>query len=144
MNIPKENIIRKDEIYNINENNVTKKENINNNFPILIKQNKEGAYYDFAIIIKTKNEEIYGILIQVVLNKSKSYITNVFSYTIMNYDILINGLKKLTSQNITHLSLLFIFDKEKQDNLCKKLNEYENQIHNETDNNKLSKLKKQK
>ena len=64
MNIPKENIIRKDEIYNINENNVTKKENINNNFPILIKQNKEGAYYDFVIIIKIKDEEIYyGILI---------------------------------------------------------------------------------
>ena len=62
----------------------------------------------------------------------------------MNYDTLINGLKQLTGQNITHLSLLFIFDKEKQDSLCKKLNEYENQIHNETDNNKLSILKKQK
>ncbi len=62
----------------------------------------------------------------------------------MNYDSLINGLKKLTCQNITNLSLLFIFDKEKQDSLCKKLNEYENQILNETDNNKLSKLKKQK
>ena len=61
------------------------------------------------------------------------------SYTIMNYDTLINGLKQLTGQNIKHLSLLFIFDKEKQDNLCKKLNEYENQIFNETDNNKLSK-----
>ena len=40
-----------------------KKENINNNFPILIKQNKEGAYYDFVIIIKIKDEEMYGILI---------------------------------------------------------------------------------
>ena len=66
----------------------------------------------------------------------------MFSYTIMNYDTLINGLKQLTGQNITNLSLLFIFDKEKQDNLCKKLNEYENQIFNETDNNKLSILKK--
>ena len=66
----------------------------------------------------------------------------MFSYTIMNYDTLINGLKQLTGQNIKHLSLLFIFDKEKQDNLCKKLNEYENQILNETDNNKLSILKK--
>ena len=144
MNIPKENIIRKDEIYNINENNVIKKENINNNFPILIKQNKEGAYYDFAIIIKTKDEEIYGILIQVGINKNKSYIANVFSYTIMNYDTLINGLKKLTGQNITNLSLLFIFDKEKQDNLCKKLNEYEKEIFDEKDNNKLPKFKKQK
>ena len=62
----------------------------------------------------------------------------------MNYDTLINGLKKLTSQNITHLSLLFIFDKEKQDSLCKKLNEYKKEIFDETDNNKLSKLKKQK
>ena len=144
MNIPKENIIRKDEIYNINENNVEKKENINSNFPILIKQNKEGAYYDFVIIIKVKDEEIYGILIQVGINKKKSYIANVFSYTIMNYDNLINGLKKLTGQNITNLCLLFIFDKEKQDSLCEKLKEYEDRILNETDNNKLSKLKKQK
>ena len=60
----------------------------------------------------------------------------------MNYDTLINGLKKLTGQNITNLSLLFIFDKEKQDNLCEKLNECKNKILNETDNNKLSILKK--
>ena len=125
-------------------NNVEKKENINNNYPILIKQNKEGAYYDFVIIIKIKDEEIYGILIQVGLNKTKSYIANVFSYTIMNYDNLINGLKKLTGQNITNLSLLFIFNKEKQDSLYTKLNEYENKIINETDNNNLLKLKKQK
>ena len=62
----------------------------------------------------------------------------------MNYDNLINGLKKLTGQNITNLSLLFIFNKEKQDSLYTKLNEYENKIINETDNNNLLKLKKQK
>ena len=52
MYIPKENIIRIDEIYNINENNIEKKENIKDNYPILIKKNKKSAYYFFLIIIE--------------------------------------------------------------------------------------------
>ena len=120
MFIPNENIIKVEEIYNINENNIDKKENIIDNCPILIKQNKEGAYYDFALIIE-KDKKIYGILIQVGLNKKKTDISTIFSYTSLNYETLIKGLNKLIGKNIDFLSLLFIFNKEKQDNLLKQL-----------------------
>ena len=120
MFIPNENIIKVEEIYNINENNIDKKENIIDNSPILIKQNKEGAYYDFALIIE-KDKKIYGILIQVGLNKKRTDISTIFSYTSLNYETLIKGLNKLIGKNIDFLSLLFIFNKEKQDNLLKQL-----------------------
>ena len=120
MFIPNENIIKVEEIYNINENNIDKKENIIDNCPILIKQNKEGAYYDFTLIIE-KDKKIYGILIQVGLNKKKTDISTIFSYTSLNYETLIKGLNKLIGKNIDFLSLLFIFNKEKQDNLLKQL-----------------------
>ena len=120
MFIPNENIIKVEEIYNINENNIDKKENIIDNCPILIKQNKEGAYYDFALIIE-KDKKIYGILIQIGLNKKKTDISTIFSYTSLNYETLIKGLNKLIGKNIDFLSLLFIFNKEKQDNLLKQL-----------------------
>ena len=141
MYIPKENIIRIDEIYNINENNIEKKENIKDNYPILIKQNKEGAYYDFVIIIE-KEKEIYGILIQVGINKKKSDISKIFLYTAMNYQTIFNGLKKLTGQNIQHLSLLFIFDKEKQDILFQNLEKYNKQLKNEIDGCMIFEIKK--
>ena len=141
MYIPKENIIRIDEIYNINENNIEKKENIKDNYPILIKQNKEGAYYDFVIIIE-KEKEIYGILIQVGINKKKSDISKIFLYTAMNYQTIFNGLKKLTGQNIQHLSLLFIFDKEKQDILFQNLEKYNKQLKNEIDGYMIFEIKK--
>ena len=120
MFIPNENIIKVEEIYNINENNIDKKENIIDNCPILIKQNKEGAYYDFALIIE-KDKKIYGILIQVGLNKKRTDISTIFSYTSLNYETLIKGLNKLIGKNIDFLSLLFIFNKEKQDNLLKQI-----------------------
>ncbi len=120
MFIPNENIIKVEEIYNINENNIDKIENIIDNSPILIKQNKEGAYYDFALIIE-KDKKIYGILIQVGLNKKRTDISTIFSYTSLNYETLIKGLNKLIGKNIDFLSLLFIFNKEKQDNLLKQL-----------------------
>ena len=64
MYIPEENIIRIDEIYNINENDLETKENIKDNYPILIKQKKEGAYYDFKILRRRVTPSIrvkYGI-----------------------------------------------------------------------------------
>ena len=140
MYIPEDNIIRIDEIYNINENDLETKENIKDNYPILIKQNKEGAYYDFALIIKNK-EEIYGLLIQVGLNKKKSEISKIFLCTTMNYDILIKGLKKLTGQKIKQLSLLFIFDKEKQDSLFLKLNKYNCQLKGIKDEYLINEIK---
>ena len=54
---------------------------------------------------------------------------------LINYENLIKGLRKLTGKNITKLSLLFIFDKEKQEYNENKLNEL---------NKLLNKLKEKK
>ena len=141
MIIPKENIIKVEEIYNLEENNIKKKENIKDNYPILIKQNKQGPYYDCALIIK-KKQDIYGILIQIGINKKKSYISNVFSYTTINYETLIKGLKKITNQDIKYLSLLFIFNKEKQDILIEKSDEYSEKLKQEKNHDTIIILKK--
>ena len=68
MYIPEENTIKIDEIYKWKD--LETKENIKDNYPILIKQKKEGSYYDFELIIKNK-EEIYRLIIQVGLYKKK-------------------------------------------------------------------------
>ena len=121
-NIPEENVLNIDKICEINEYNVNMKPGIKDNFPILIKQIKEGADFDFTMILE-KNKDIFGLLIQVGLNKKKCEISKVFINFLISYENLIKGLRKLTGKNITKLSLLFIFDKEKQEYNENKLNE---------------------
>ena len=58
-----------------------------------------------------------------------------FINLLINYENLIKGLRKLTGKNITKLSLLFIFDKEKQ--------EYNENLQDEL-NKLLNKLKEKK
>ena len=132
--IPEKNVLNIDKLCEINENNINMNFEIINNYPILIKQIKEGAYFDFGIILE-KNNEIFGLLIQVGLNKKKCEISKVFINFIINYENLIKGLSKLTGKKINKLSLLFIFDKEKQEYNEKKLNELNELI------NKLEKKK---
>jgi hypothetical protein len=128
--IPEKNVLNIDKICEINENNINMNLEIINNDPILIKQIKEGAYFDFGIILE-KNNEIFGLLIQVGLNKKKCEISKVFINFIINYENLIKGLSKLTGKKINKLSLLFIFDKEKQEyneNLLDELNKLLNKL----------------
>ena len=150
-NIPEENVLNIDKICEINEYNVNMKPGIKDNFPILIKQIKEGADFDFTMILE-KNKDIFGLLIQVGLNKKKCEISKVFINFLISYENLIKGLRKLTGKNITKLSLLFIFDKEKQEynenklnelnELIKQLKEKKNKNHNEE--SKLKDYKKAK
>ena len=60
--IPEKNVLNIDKLCEINENNINMNFEIINNYPILIKQIKEGAYFDFGIILE-KNNEIFGLLI---------------------------------------------------------------------------------
>ena len=131
--IPKENIITVEEIYNINSNNISIP--ISNTYPILIKQSKEGIHYDFAIILE-KNKEIYALIIQVGLNKKKCEISRVFIATYLKYKILINALSNLIGKIISKISLMFIFSKEKQEELIQKLDLLKNELSNKDKKNK--------
>ena len=133
-NIPNENIITVEEIYNINSNNIQTNKQISNSCPILIKQRKEGIHYDFAIILE-KNKEIYALIIQVGLNKKKCEISNVFIATYLKYKILINALSALIGKTISKISLMFIFSKEKQEELNQKLELLKNELNDKEKRN---------
>ena len=123
LEFPKENIIEVDTIFNIEKEEKIK--NILDDYPILIKQRKQGPDYDFAIVLK-KNDLNYGILIQVGLNKEKSEINNIYINSFLRYNILKDGISKITGRNINFLSLLFFFEHETQNDLLSKLKEKQN------------------
>jgi len=119
----KENIIEVDSIFNIEKEEKIK--NILDNYPILIKQRKQGQDYDFGIVLK-KNDLNYGILIQVGLNKEKSEIYNIYINSFLRYYILKDGISNVIGRNIDYLSLLFFFEHEIQNDLLSKLIEKQN------------------
>ena len=123
LEFPKENIIEVDSIFNIEKEEKIK--NILDNYPILIKQRKQGQDYDFGIVLR-KNDFNYGILIQVGLNKEKSEINNIYINSFLRYYILKDGISNVIGRNIDHLSLLFFFEHEIQNDLLSKLKEKQN------------------
>jgi hypothetical protein len=123
LEFPKENIIEVDSIFNIQKEEKIK--NILDDYPILIKQRKQGQDYDFGIVLR-KNDLNYGILIQVGLNKEKSEIYNIYINSFLRYYILKDGISNVIGRNIDYLSLLFFFEHEIQNDLLSKLIEKQN------------------
>ena len=138
LEIPSENIIKIEEICKINEDNVQVNNLINNSKPILIKQSKEGAYYDFAIILE-KNNLLYALLIKVGLNKKKCEISKVFIASLLQSEILIKALSKLIGKKISKLSLMYIFSKEKQEFLINLRNDLIEKLKNSNNENEIKK-----
>ena len=134
------NIIEVYEIYNITEKN---ENNINyGGSPILIKQKfSQGRDYDLCMIIEY-NKIIHGLYIQIGLNKQKSQICKIYNNSFNRYIELKNSLQQLTGKEINYLDIIFIFDKNQQENYYKIYNEYENSQNYENDSkNKLNQIK---
>ncbi len=134
------NIIEVYEIYNITEKN---ENNINyGGSPILIKQKfSQGRDYDLCMIIEY-NKIIHGLYIQIGLNKQKSQICKIYNNSFNKYIEVKNSLQQLTGKEINYLDIIFIFDKNQQENYYKIYNEYENSQNYENDSkNKLNQIK---
>ena len=88
------------------------------------------------------NKIIHGLYIQIGLNKQKSQICKIYNNSFNRYIELKNSLKQLTGKEINYLDIIFIFDKNQQENYYKIYNEYEKYQNYENDsNNKQNQIK---
>ena len=88
------------------------------------------------------NKIIHGLYIQIGLNKQKSQICKIYNNSFNRYIELKNSLQQLTGKEINYLDIIFIFDKNQQENYYKIYNEYENSQNYENDSkNKLNQIK---
>ena len=88
------------------------------------------------------NKIIHGLYIQICLNKQKSQICKIYNNSFNRYIELKNSLQQLTGKEINYLDIIFIFDKNQQENYYKIYNEYENSQNYENDSkNKLNQIK---
>ena len=112
--ICKENIITVNELINIENEGLINK--INNDLPILMKQL---SCYDQAIdLILIVNKK--ALFFQIGINKEKSDIDKVIS---INYNTLLKNVSKFLDIELSSYEIIFIFEKEHQEQLYKSFND---------------------
>ena len=115
--ICKENIITVNELINIKNEKIINE--IKVDLPILIKQlSGYGESIDIILIVNKK-----AIFIQIGINKEKSDIDKVKS---INYDTLLKNVSTFLDIQLNSYELVFIFEKEHQEQLYKDFNDISN------------------
>ena len=119
LNFTEENIFEIYEIYQLKSSAYKKtKKKFNNQLPILITQKfYKGQNYDFLILTPLKQKSYLAYFVQAGTNKSKTAIDTVKKDLKENETKYKDGIKKFLGIDICSNVLLFIFDKETQENL---------------------------
>ena len=124
MSIPENNLLEVKEIYEFQNSTFNKINNIINiGFPIIISQeNFLGKLYDLLVLIPKEEKGRYHYIIYMVLigtNKNKAQIENIRTDFNHNKNKYQKGIKKFVDNNITisNIELIFIFDKDTQEDL---------------------------
>lgn len=119
---PDNNKLIVDEIFNLKNNKNDIRNDLDIQYPIIIRQKIfKGKYYDLLFILKIKNK-IYAIFIQIGLNKKGNDINNYLKNLIDNEKKYKEGIKTLINHNIDEIGFLLIFDYNHQKTLLEKNN----------------------
>lgn len=119
LKFPGKNILEVDEIYDMK--NIIVNENLEDG-PILIKQSKNGAVFDFGFVFNNKNIE-YFIGVQAGLNKTAEDILD-YCLKLESFEKkIMKDISKLTKREITQFRFIIILNDETQKELKK---EYDN------------------
>ena len=119
---PESNKLKVNAIYELKDNIKDKRMNVNNSFPIIIRQTLcKAKYYDLLLILNQNNKK-YAIFIQIGLSKTGFEINPYFANLTHYYNDYKKGIENLIDHQIDSIGFMLIFDYTHQ----KKLQENNN------------------